>query len=722
MSWLEAFRGYAGASIVKGAKSGMVYANVLPEALRELGEIRRWVSWEQRLRDGKSGDLVKVPINPRTGGNAMPNESSTWSDFDLAYEMFRKLKIKNADSKSGVGFFLGGGYAGIDIDDCIDESGKISDMAGRIIESMNTYTEISPRGHGVHMLFRVSEGFTLDGKQGARNDELGLEIYCGARYLTVTGNVYGAEKPIEFRENEVLENYREYFVNPRKNDTKKQRVNVSQRGNVARITGNESDNELWERMFNSQNGAKIRALYNGDISGHDNDNSRADLALCTYLAYWTGNDAVRMDSMFRQSGLMRGKWDEKHGAQTYGAMTIAKAISTTPIYSPPVNMSRTANNPAKDSGHDEKAVQEVKRDIPQGNSVQSEKDTHTVLMYLEKSLYGDLERVKVYRTRKTGYSNIDRYNSLFPGLYVIGSVTGNGKTTFCGQMADNLARAGELVLYFTLEQTELELVTKGLARLTAQEWLDKYGADALTKYTHTDAMSAIDIRAGRITGSVKRAIEQYKTFAERLRIIECGFGTDINAICETVKNFMATHGGVKPVVFVDYLQLVRNPNPRLSTKEAVDDNVRAFKKLSAENELAVIVISSLNRQNYLSVIDFEAFKESGGIEYTADVIWGLQLLVMNAGVFNTDKDLQTKRKFVHEAKNATPRKIELCGLKNRYGRSNTRYFFDYYAEYDLFIPYECEASEIDAEMAESYQAFKARSERDSTSTGKAKRV
>ncbi len=693
----------------------MKYAGALTSALQAIGAESRWCVWRMTA-EGK-----KEPINPRTGGGAMSNQPSTWADYDMAYEMFRKLTSRDKETRYGFGFFLGGGYAGIDIDDCIDDSGKLSDMAVKIIERMNTYTEISPRKHGVHMLFRVSEGFTLDGKQGARKDALGLEIYCGARYLTVTGHVYGAEKPIELRENEVQEVYREYFVIPRENDAKKQRVNVPIWQNDLRVTGNESDNELWTRMFDSQNGAKIRALYNGDMSGHEEDHSRADLALCTYLAYWTGNDAMRIDRMFRQSQLMRVKWDEKHGAQTYGAMTIARAISTTPMYSPPVKVSRTPNNPAKDSGHDERAVQEVKRDIPPENRLQSDTDTHTVLTYLEKSLYGDLERVKAYRTRKTGYSNLDKYNSLFPGLYVIGSVTGNGKTTFCGQMADNLARAGETVLYFTLEQTELELVTKGLARLMAQEWLEKYGADALTKYTHTDAMSAINIRAGHITDSVQRAIETYKTFAERLRIIECSFATDITAISETVKKFMATHEGVKPVVIVDYLQLVRNPNARLSTKEAVDDNVRAFKKLSAENELAVIVISSLNRQNYLSVIDFEAFKESGGIEYTADVIWGLQLLVMNAGIFNTDKDLQTKRKFVHEAKNATPRKIELCGLKNRYGRSNTRYFFDYYAEYDLFIPYECEASEIDAEMENAYKAFKESSTSETSITGSSTR-
>ena len=92
--------------------------------------------------------------------------------------------------------------------------------------------------------------------------------------------------------------------------------------------------------------------------------------------------------------------------------------------------------------------------------------------------------------------------------------------------------------------------------------------------------------------------------------------------------------GVKPVVIVDYLQITRPLDNRVSTKDAVDSHVRAFKKLQVENDLIVLLISSLNRSNYLTPVDFEAFKESGGIEYTSDVLWGLQLSVMNDEMFD----------------------------------------------------------------------------------------
>jgi len=93
----------------------------------------------------------------------------------------------------------------------------------------------------------------------------------------------------------------------------------------------------------------------------------------------------------------------------------------------------------------------------------------------------------------------------------------------------------------------------------------------------------------------------------------------------------------------------------------------------------------LNRSNYLTPVDFESFKESGGIEYTADVIWGLQLTAINDDLFSKEGKIKEKRERIREAKAETPRKVELLCLKNRYGISSYRAVFDYYPKYDLFI-------------------------------------
>ena len=261
--------------------------------------------------------------------------------------------------------------------------------------------------------------------------------------------------------------------------------------------------------------------------------------------------------------------------------------------------------------------------------------------------------------------------SLYPGLYVLGAISSLGKTTFCGQMADQLASAGEHVLYFSLEQTRLELVCKGLSRLMA-------------KTDMNTALTSIDIRRGATSEALKVARELYASQSAHEYIVECGFETNVEAIVETVRDYISRTGS-QPVVIIDYLQILPPVNDHQTTKDVVDFNVRALKKLQTDNDLVVIVISSLNRANYLTPIDFSSFKESGGIEYTADVIWGLQLSVMNEELFDKDAKLKAKREMVKEAKVANPREIELVCLKNRYGVSSYSCNFKYYARFDYFM-------------------------------------
>ena len=109
-----------------------------------------------------------------------------------------------------------------------------------------------------------------------------------------------------------------------------------------------------------------------------------------------------------------------------------------------------------------------------------------------------------------------------------------------------------------------------------------------------------------------------------------------------------------------------------------------LKRLSRALDITIIVISSVNRSNYLTPIDFESLKESGGIEYTADVIWGLQLQCLNDSVFSEANKIKEKRDIIRANKIAEPRKIELVCLKNRFGIASFSCYFDYYAAIDLF--------------------------------------
>ena len=623
----------------------------LPQVLEELKSLPQWVCYQNQWNEKKQKNS-KIPKNPATGSGAKANDPATWATYAAAVDAARRFNF------DGVGFEFAAGYMGIDLDNVIDADGNINAIAAEIVATLDSYTEYSPSGKGLHILCKCPGAKAV----GSRNDAIGLEMYNNGRFFTVTGKPYGEIKPIQERTEQAKAVFMKYLYKPPKE--KQPATNTP----VGTYKESASDAELWQRMFSSRKGDEIQALYRGDISGHDNDHSRADQALANHLAYWTNCDASRIDAMFRQSALMRPKWDSKRGAQTYGQKTIAAAIANTPTYTPPVRA--TAQEDFAERGARDMQPQE--RGIAPAQPAQEIKPPENIREYIRKTLKGDLERFQIFKDRKTGFSNIDEITSLYPGLYVIGAISSLGKTTFAHQLGDQLAKQGDHVLYFSLEQTRLEMVTKGLARLTAQNDIE-------------NAVSAIDIRRGNITDAVKDAVRAYADFAEHETVIECSFDTTIDTITGTVKDYIKATGA-KPVVIVDYLQIIRPTDPKQNTKDAVDGHVRALKKLQTDNDLVLVVISSLNRQNYLTPVDFESFKESGGIEYTADVIWGLQLQIMNGDLFDKKDKLKEKREKVKQAKLENPRKIELVCLKNRYGKSSYSCGFNYYPQFDLFRP------------------------------------
>ena len=287
--------------------------------------------------------------------------------------------------------------------------------------------------------------------------------------------------------------------------------------------------------------------------------------------------------------------------------------------------------------------------------------------------------------RRTGYANMDKVQGLYSGLYVLGAISSLGKTTFCHQMADQLALAGETVLYFTLEQNYFELFSKSLSRYFYQCWKED---------STKPLFSSVEVRRGvpqlNHAEYFEDRVQEYVNLAgKNLNVIECNFSATIENITELIEKFMQKTGK-KPVVIIDYLQIIAptliNGYPN-SSKANIDHIVHSLKCFQSVHNLVVIVISSLNRQNYMTPMDFESFKESGGIEYTADVIWGLQLSVINDEIFSKEGRIKEKREIIHKAKVSNPRLIQLVCLKNRYGISNYVASFDYYPAYDVFEPY-----------------------------------
>ena len=144
---------------------------------------------------------------------------------------------------------------------------------------------------------------------------------------------------------------------------------------------------------------------------------------------------------------------------------------------------------------------------------------------------------------------------------------------------------------------------------------------------------------------------------------------------------LCTDKAKAPVGCLDYLQIV--PMNRESTKPGIDETVRKLKKFQRDTNTTFIVISSFNRTNYAQEVSFEIFKEFGNIEYTADVVWALQLDVMNR-IKGGDLVSESRRK-INEAKKRQPRQIHLKCLKNRQG-TNYDCYFEPCAPFDEFAP------------------------------------
>lgn len=314
--------------------------------------------------------------------------------------------------------------------------------------------------------------------------------------------------------------------------------------------------------------------------------------------------------------------------------------------------------------------------------------------YIDNMLFLELQREKDAANRLTGFSNLDQKSGgLYAGLYVIAATSSLGKTTFALQMADNLAAAGHEVLFFSMEQSRLELVTKSFSRILHQNSIAN--------------ISAIELRRNSdyYRDYFRIARNQYITntgIGKRMSIIEGNFNCNISFIGEYIRRYIK-RTGARPTIFIDYLQILQpaTDKKKTTTKETIDSTITELKRISRENGITVIVISSVNRANYMTPIDFESLKESGGIEYTADVIYGLQLQCLHDDLFYKKDKIGEKRERIKAAKRATPREIELVCLKNRYGISNFTCDFEYMPQYDYFLPA--------APMMDTYETFKSAS-------------
>lgn len=300
---------------------------------QEIKNTSRWVCYKIEKRDGKE---TKVPVNAINGGYARSNDENTWTTFRVA--VIGCIKYNCA----GIGFMLGSGYFGVDLDNH-EESAEFDDLVSEFVVALNSYSERSHSGKGVHIICKGSLPV------GARRKGC-VEMYDSGRFFTMTGNVIN---PVQiFDRTEEIKPLWKKYLNAN-NATNYQRVEntgdfvFGENMYAANVTvaNTMTDSELIDKIKNSRYKDEFIDLYYG-IVGEDDDHSAKDYNLCKILAFWTGNNPVQMDRIFRKSNLMREKWEQPRNPTnrggislsggTYGSQVIELAIKRTmDVYTPP---------------------------------------------------------------------------------------------------------------------------------------------------------------------------------------------------------------------------------------------------------------------------------------------------------------------------------------------------------------------------------------------------
>nr|WP_012477139.1 DnaB-like helicase C-terminal domain-containing protein [Streptococcus thermophilus]ABC55705.1 putative primase-helicase [Streptococcus thermophilus] len=276
----------------------------------------------------------------------------------------------------------------------------------------------------------------------------------------------------------------------------------------------------------------------------------------------------------------------------------------------------------------------------------------------------------------TGFAMLDEAldGGLYEGLYIVGAISSLGKTTLVTQIADQVASKGQDVLIFSLEMARSEIMAKSISRHTIMEVLQT-GEDTKNAKTVRGVTSGNRYEKYNSTEKelIKNAVQTYSGYAKHIYITE-GIG-DLGAqqIRETVEKH-TRYTGNTPLIIVDYLQILAPYNERATDKQNTDKAVMELKRISRDFKTPVIGISSFNRDNYNNAVSMQAFKESGAIEYSSDVLIGLQL--KGAG----DKDFDPT-----EAKKKNPREVELVILKNRNGQTGSKVPFEFYPMFNYFV-------------------------------------
>ena len=359
----------------------------------------------------------------------------------------------------------------------------------------------------------------------------------------------------------------------------------------------------------------------------------------------------------------------------------------------------------------EQAIEQVEGNVEEALEAEREQMKKEAVAYSLQDFISEIEKSKTAACYSTGWGSLDNLldGGLYSGLYIFGAISSLGKTTFCLQLCDNIAVSGQDVLIFSLEMARTELIAKSVSRLTLIKDLEDNGTTSHAKTTR-----------GILTGSrykyynqtektlIQAAVAAYGQYGKNIYITEGVGNVGIKEIRAKIEKHIAITGK-KPVVLIDYLQIIAPADVRATDKQNTDKAVLELKRISRDYSIPIIGISSFNRNSYTDPVNMAAFKESGAIEYSSDTLIGLQLEGMDYQEGEADGARQKRiRKLVKEAesraKNGKSQSIQVKVLKNRNGSKGDT-LLDFYPAFNYFTekPKGAENNEYEDEDGDGYR-------------------
>lgn len=603
--------------------------------------------------------------------NARTNDKTTFKKFDEV--------INERKSSEGVGIGIFDNVCGIDIDHCINEKGEISKEAKEIIELFNSYTEKSPSGTGIHILFKNENQEEIDKiKYFTKNSKSGIELYQGKfdnRFLTCTGNKIQGDY-ISINPDVIKKFNEKYMKKPEMIQPTIQRTS--------------SDDYKTDREFLSiglQKDVKLQELLKSTPSGSGGNESETDLKIMCKLAYWTNCNEMLMNETFIESSYFRMK-DNKHqekwnNRKDYSRETIKRAIQQT---------TTTARDDNQQFIEKQKQIQEKKEEQEQKQQEEKKKTIEDFMLknaknqfqsFCEKSSRGEFKPIP------TGFQNLDEIlcgGFLKQSIVCIGGGSSVGKTSIALNIVLQMLKQGKKIVYYTLEMSEEQILAKIYSNIAYTTQTDETRG---IKVESNDFFKMFDENIFTDTRKrlVQKAIEK-RTELENLFVInETSNLDELIEHTNYITEFFKENNEEPPILFVDYLQFIRGKS-REDVQSIIKRATKFFKDYAIKNNTIVVILTANNRQSTeeKTKTTFSGGRDSSDIEYSFD--YNLQINFAEWELQEGGKKEQDQLRDRATLINLDEKEMTLTIHKLRMGKGGGIAVFNYIGSTNTFIPKE----------------------------------